>query len=89
MSVDQLGYIAGLLVVLSLLPQFIKAWRTKLTRDISLLRYIIYIIGLILWIVYAILIKVWPVGIMNGVGLILALGILYLKIRYINGPPKD
>jgi MtN3 and saliva related transmembrane protein len=81
-KVDILGYIAGLLVVLSLLPQFIKSWRTKMTRDISLWRYIIYSVGLILWILYAFLIKAWPVGIMNFVGLILALGILYLKVKY-------
>ncbi len=81
-SISLLGYFAGFLVVISLLPQTIKAWRTKLTRDISLWRYIIYAIGLILWIVYAILIGNGPVAVMNSIGLILALIILGLKIRY-------
>lgn len=79
---DVLGYIAGLLVVISLVPQAVKSWRTKLTRDISLWRYIIYSIGLVLWIVYAALIHNGPVALMNSVGLALALGILFLKIRY-------
>ena len=79
--IDILGYFAGILVVLSLLPQVIKSWKTKLTRDISLWRYIIYVVGLILWVTYAIIIENGPVGVMNGIGLMLALSILYLKIK--------
>lgn len=79
---DLLGYVAGILVVISLLPQTIKSWRTKSTRDISLWRYIIYVVGLILWITYASIIKNGPVGLMNGVGLILASTILYLKVKH-------
>lgn len=81
-QIDLLGYFAGVLVVISLLPQVIKSWKTKLTRDISLWRYIIYVIGLILWVLYAITIGNGPVGIMNGIGLVLATSILYLKIRH-------
>jgi len=76
-----LGYFARSLVVISLLPQVIKSWKTKLTRNISLWRYVIYVIGLILWITYAVIIKNGPVGVMNGIGLMLALSILYLKIK--------
>ncbi|MBT4175174.1 SemiSWEET transporter [archaeon] len=80
--IDILGYLAGTLVVISLLPQTIKSWKTKSTKDLSLSRYIIYVAGLILWITYAILIKNGPVAIMNGIGLILAGSILYLKLKY-------
>jgi len=80
--VDILGYFAGVLVVISLLPQVIKSWKTKLTRDISLWRYVIYTVGLTLWITYAFIIKNGPVGIMNGIGLLLALSILGLKLKY-------
>ena len=80
--IDIMGYLAGILVVISLLPQTIKSWKTKLTRDLSLWRYIIYSIGLILWISYAIIIKNGPVAIMNSIGLALALSLLYLKIMY-------
>mgnify|MGYP005650655725 CR=1 FL=1 len=82
MFIDILGYTAGILVVISLLPQTIKSWKTKSTRDISLWRYIIYVVGLILWITYAIIIKNGPVAIMNSLGLCLALSILYLKIKH-------
>jgi MtN3 and saliva related transmembrane protein len=80
--IDILGYIAGILVVISLLPQTIKSWRTKSTKDLSLWRYIIYCTGLILWVGYAIIIQNGPVAVMNGIGLILALSILYLKLKH-------
>ena len=80
--IDILGYIAGILVVISLLPQTIKTWKTKLVRDLSLWRYIIYCVGLVLWIIYAIIIDNGPVALMNSIGLLLALSILYLMIRY-------
>ena len=82
--IDIFGYVAGILVVISLLPQLIKVWKTKLVRDLSYWRYIIYSIGLILWIIYAILIKNGPVGMMNTAGLIIALLILFFKIKYRN-----
>jgi len=80
--IDILGYTAGILVVISLLPQLIKSWRTKSTKDISLGRYIIYITGLILWIIYALIIGNGPVALMNSIGLILAASILCLKLKY-------
>lgn len=80
--IDILGYVAGMLVVASLAPQIIKSWRTKSTKDISLWRYIIYIAGLVLWILYAMIIQNGPVAVMNTLGLLLAISILYLKIRY-------
>ena len=82
MIIDVLGYVAGTLVVVSLLPQTIKSWRTRSTRDLSLWRYIIYVVGLILWVTYAAIISNGPVAVMNSIGLALALSILYLKIRY-------
>jgi len=81
-EIDLLGYAAGILVVISLLPQAIKSWKTKSTKDISLLRYIIYTIGLVLWVIYAIIVKSGPVAVMNSVGFILAIFILSLKLRY-------
>ena len=79
--IDILGYTAGILVTISLLPQAIKSWTTKSTTDISFWRYFVYIIGLVLWITYAVIIKNGPVAIMNGVGLVIALFIFSLKIK--------
>lgn len=82
MTVDLLGYVAGMLVVLSMLPQVLKSWRTRQTRDLSLWRYVIYVLGLCLWVSYALLIRNGPVALMNSVGLLLATSVLYLKLKH-------
>lgn len=45
-----IGFIAGGLVAISFLPQVLKSWKTKSTKDIATSLTIINIIGQILWI---------------------------------------
>ncbi|MFA6992455.1 MAG: SemiSWEET transporter [Candidatus Gracilibacteria bacterium] len=80
--VDIIGYIAGGLGVASLIPQVIKSWQTKLTRDLSFWRYFMYVTGLTLWVVYGALIQNGPLLVMNGIAVVLAGSILCLKIKY-------
>jgi len=80
--VDLIGYAAGICVVGSLIPQLIKSWKTKSTNDLSLARYIIYIVGVVLWMVYGFIITNGPMIVMNIAALLMALSILYLKLRY-------
>ena len=82
LSLDILGYSAGIFIVVSLIPQIIKSWKTKSTKDISLPRYLIYIIGIILWLVYGTIIRNWPMIIANAINLVLAFSVLFLKLKY-------
>lgn len=41
-----------------------------------------YTIGLVLWVTYALIIHNAPVAAMNIVGLLLAIVILFMKVRY-------
>jgi MtN3 and saliva related transmembrane protein len=77
-----LGYLSGLLITISLIPQVLQSWRTKSTKDISLPRYIIYTAGVFLLVVYAFLVNDLPVAVMNAIALPLALSILYLKMKH-------
>ena len=77
-----IGALAGILTTTAFLPQVIKTWKTKQTKDISLGMFAILTIGVVLWLVYGILINSLPVIISNVVTFILALAILILKIRY-------
>jgi MtN3 and saliva related transmembrane protein len=60
MNLEILGLLGGLLVTVSLLPQVIKSYKTKSTKDISIVYTIILMTGLALWILYAILNKIIP-----------------------------
>lgn len=77
-----LGLTAGTLTTLAFLPQLIKAWKSKSTKDISLNMFVILCVGILLWIAYGFLIKSFPVIIANAVTFILCMFILYFKIRY-------
>ena len=82
MSTDIIGYIAGILIITSLIPQIIKSWRTKSTTDLSLTRYLIYVTGVVMWLIYGIVITNNPMIIMNTINLTLALSVVYLKLKY-------
>lgn len=77
-----LGFIAGSLTTISFLPQVIKTWKTKSTKDISLVMFIVFSIGVFLWFLYGICIRSIPVICANLVTLILASIILTFKIKY-------
>jgi len=77
-----MGFVAASLTTCAFLPQVIKTWRMKETRDISLWMYLVFTIGVSLWLGYGILIGNYPIAIANGATLILALIILIAKIRY-------
>jgi MtN3 and saliva related transmembrane protein len=64
------------------MPQVVKAWKTKSTRDVSLIWAITLTIGVFLWLVYGILINSLPIVIANTMTFILSVIVLILKIRY-------
>ena len=81
---DIIGFIGGALTTLALVPQAVKAWRTKHTRDISIWWILTLTIGVFLWLVYGILIGSFPLIATNVATLILAVIVLILKLRYDN-----
>jgi len=77
-----LGAAAGLCTTISFLPQLVRAWRTRSTRDISLPMFSLLVLGIFLWLVYGALIGDGPLILANGVSLCLTGSILYLKLRH-------
>ncbi len=81
-AITVLGLVAGCLTTAAFLPQFLKAWHLRQTRDISLSMYITFCCGVLLCLVYGVLRMDIPVIAANGVTLLLAAGVLALKIRF-------
>ncbi len=77
-----LGLTAATLTTLAFLPQVIKSWRSRETRDVSLGMFAVLTVGIILWLIYGLLIGDLPLVVANGVTLVLAVTMLYLKLRY-------
>ena len=79
---NTIGLLAGICTTGSLLPQVIKAIRTRNTRDISLAMYVLLTIGVVLWVIYGIRIREFPIIIANGTSVLLAVCVLALKIKH-------
>jgi MtN3 and saliva related transmembrane protein len=77
-----IGYVAGALTVLSFLPQVVRAWRTKQTKDLSLGMFAILIAAGVLWLTYGVLTSDWPVVVTNGGMVALNVAILVAKLRF-------
>lgn len=82
MNIDLIGYLAGFIVATSLTPQVIKSWKTKSTKDISIVWTSIYLTGLVLWIIYGVGIASLPIIVTISIEALLALSLLILKIIY-------
>jgi MtN3 and saliva related transmembrane protein len=71
-----IGFIAAAFTTLSFLPQAIKVIKTKNTSGISFSMYLMFTIGVSLWLIYGIFTKQLSISIANGITLIFAIIIL-------------
>ena len=77
-----IGFIAGIGTTIAFIPQVIQSLKTKSTKDINLMMYLIFCTGVFLWLIYGLLIKSYPVIFANGITFILAIIILMIKIKH-------
>ena len=80
--IDFFGFSAALLTTIAFLPQLYKTWKTKSAGDVSLVMLILFITGLICWIIYGIKIRSIPILVANIITFIFNCSILILKITY-------
>ncbi len=81
-SVTIIGLIAGTFTTISFFPQVIRVCKTRSTGDISLMMFLLFTIGVLLWLIYGIYLVQWPVILSNLLTLISAVIILIYKLRY-------
>ncbi len=82
MNIETLGFVAGSLVAISLLPQLIKAITTHSTNDISVQWMVINLFGQLLWIIYGVLIESVSLYVMSGITFFMAIILFILKMRF-------
>ncbi len=80
--IEIIGFVAGVFVAVSFLSQVIKSWRTKSTRDLSIMLTILNMGGQVLWITYGVGINAPALAIMSGITLLMTGSLLLLKLRF-------
>jgi len=79
---DIIGWLAAVFTTLIFVPQIIKAYRTKMTRDISMLMMVLAVIGNALWLVQSILISNIPLIVTAS--LIIVMSMVLMRFKYMN-----
>lgn len=80
--INIIGSVAAVLTTTAFLPQVIKIIKFKETKDISLIMYILFCVGVFLWLVYGVALHAFPMIVANVITLVLALIILIYKIKH-------
>lgn len=76
------GFLGGFITVTAFVPQVIRTWRTRNTRDLSLGMVALLVTSGALWLTYGIFIRDWPV-ILTNVGMVVLNGTLVMaKLRF-------
>lgn len=80
--ITAIGLLAGTLTTIAFIPQVIKTWQSKSTKDVSLGMFLLFSTGVFLWLVYGIFKQDIAVILANFITFILASIILWLKVKY-------
>jgi len=81
-SVEILGFAAAFCTTVAFVPQLVRVIRLRSARDISLPTFLMFSLGVLLWLLYGLYTGSRPVIASNAVTLVLSVSILILKLRY-------
>jgi MtN3 and saliva related transmembrane protein len=87
--VEDLGFIAAFCTTAAFVPQLARVVRRRSARDISLPTFLMFSIGVLLWLIYGLDTHSRPVIASNMVTLVLSVSILALKLRYDRNPTEE
>tara|TARA_B100000787_G_scaffold69474_1_gene51061 strand:+ start:62 stop:325 length:264 start_codon:yes stop_codon:yes gene_type:complete len=80
--INYVGFFAAFCTTIAFVPQAIKVYKSKSTKDISLYMFLIFTLGVLSWLIYGFIISNLPVILANALTLALSLFILIYKLRY-------
>ena len=82
MDIEIIGFLAGLFTTIAIVPQIIKAYRTKKVAHLSPVFFSILLIGVFLWSLYGFLKEDYPIIITNSISFLLNGYMLFLYFKY-------
>lgn len=78
-NVEHLGFAAAVCTTGAFVPQVVMVWRHRGAPGISTGMYLMFIVGVALWLGYGLALGAWPIVIANGATLLLATSVLVMK----------
>lgn len=80
--IEIVGHTGAFLSSITFIPQVYKVWQTKSVGDLSLAMMLIVFTSTLVWLVYGVALKLWPVILCNGVICLLSLLLIYFKFAF-------
>jgi MtN3 and saliva related transmembrane protein len=80
--VEDIGFVAAFLTTAAFVPQLIRVMKLRSAREISLGTFVMFSVGVFMWLMYGIYTGSRPVIASNVVTLVLSVSILILKLKY-------
>ncbi len=77
-----LAAVSGALMSIGYFPQAYKIWKNRSAHDVSLFTYVLFAVGTIIWLVYGIATRQWPIVAGFIIGVIGSLLVLILTFKY-------
>ena len=81
LHIEVIGLIAASLTTASFVPQVYKIWKTKSAEGVSLTMFLMFFVGVILWLFYGLYLESIAMTIANIITGSLSLIIIYYKLR--------
>ncbi|WP_109310859.1 MULTISPECIES: SemiSWEET family sugar transporter [Ruegeria] len=77
-----IGGAAAVLGTICWLPQTLKTWRSRETKDLSLPANLLILSTLTLWLAYGLMIAAWPLILGNVISILLVGAIVIAKLKF-------
>ena len=87
--VERIGYAAAFCTTTAFVPQLVRVLKLRSARDISLPTFLLFSVGVFLWLLYGLYTGSKPVIASNVVTLVLSLSILFFKLKYDRNAAKE
>lgn len=85
MNATYIGLVAGALTSVAVIPQVVRTYRTRHARDISIWQPVLLDIGMILWLIYGVLLRDWPLILANAFSIFCNTLLIGMKIYFKDG----
>ena len=80
--IEIIGWAAGIVGMIAGVPQTYKIIKTKEVAGLSLGTFICFFCSVLLWGIYGLLLKIYPMMFFNTIALILYLIVIFMIIKY-------
>jgi len=81
-NIEIIGLMAALFTTAAFIPQVYRTWKTKSVDELSLTMYVVFLTGIILWLIYGLNINSISIILANTVTGLLVLILIYFKLKY-------